>query len=179
VAVFRIQIDEFERYHAKDGVPPIFSVLAQTEREKPDTARDEILDKLFDSPSRAMSLDLIEEYLQQQLSHVLKLAVDRIDRERTLGTMGLDSLMALELIRRINAGLKLALPATVAFNYPSIRQLATHILQKLALDTSNASTAEPVTKAQAPSFASIYADNVSEQDVLNELMMPDGAAYEQ
>jgi NADPH:quinone reductase-like Zn-dependent oxidoreductase/acyl carrier protein len=178
-AVFRLQLDEFERYHAKDGVPSIFSVLARTERGKPDTGRDEIFDKLLGAPSRAMRLDLIEEYLQQQLSHVLKLAVDRIDRERTLGTMGLDSLMALELIRRINTGLKLALPATVAFNYPSIRQLAAHILQKLALDTGNASETEPVAKVQASPFASTYVDAVSEQDALNELMMPDRAAYEQ
>jgi acyl carrier protein len=180
LAVFRLNVEEFERSHAEDGIPPIFSVLANTggTSVRVSTAEAAILDDLVRASSRNMRMDILEGYLQQQLSHVLKLAVDRIDRERTLGTMGLDSLMALEFIRRINAGLGLALPATAAFNYPSIRQLASHILQKLSLDAAGTSDFAPIAEAPAVPLASIYIEDVSEEEAIDALMKPDGAAYE-
>ena len=40
-------------------------------------------------------------HLQEVLGRVLKLATRKIDRERPLGSMGLDSLMGLEFVRRL------------------------------------------------------------------------------
>ena len=64
---------------------------------------------------------------------MLKLATRKIDRERPLGSMGLDSLMGLEFVRRLSNALEIPVPATVVFNYPTIQQLASHFLRRLQL----------------------------------------------
>jgi myxalamid-type polyketide synthase MxaE and MxaD len=66
---------------------------------------------------------------------------------KPLRAMGLDSLMALELRNRLEASLDLRLPATLAFNYPTVARMASHLLEKLALPD-----AAPAEGAAAPSL---------------------------
>ena len=47
--------------------------------------------------------------------------------------MGIDSLMTLELRNRLEATLKLSLPATLVFNYPTVTALAGHLAEKMGL----------------------------------------------
>ena len=50
-----------------------------------------------------------------------------------LPDIGMDSLMAVELRNRLEASLKCALPATLAFEYPTIEALADHLLADVLL----------------------------------------------
>jgi acyl carrier protein len=118
----------------------------------------------------------MEGYLEEQLSKVLKLSQNRIDRERTLGAMGLDSLMALEFVRRLNAGLGTALPATVAFNYPTIRQLSAHLLQKLQFDKIQPSIESPSVEIEADVSIDASIGELSEEEALRALMEGDSVA---
>ena len=117
-------------------------------------------------------------YLQEQLGAVLKLPTERIDRDRPFGTMGLDSLMALEFTRRVNAGLGTTLPATAAFNYPSVRQFSTLLLGKLGF--AEESTVEESIRPPAigASFSSTAINKLSEDEALRELIEADGGAHE-
>ncbi|MDO9176097.1 MAG: acyl carrier protein, partial [Actinomycetota bacterium] len=65
-----------------------------------------------------------------------------------LKAMGLDSLMALELRNRLEHATGLTLPATVAWNYPTVAILGAHLagLMGIALDEPKAATA-PATDA--------------------------------
>jgi acyl carrier protein len=64
---------------------------------------------------------------------VLKLAASRIDRNKSLRTLGLDSLMALELRNRLERSLGLTLPATLVWNYPTVAALAPHLAGRLSI----------------------------------------------
>ena len=48
--------------------------------------------------------------------------------------MGVDSLMALELRNRLESAVERALPATLAWNYPTIEQLTAHLDAEVAPD---------------------------------------------
>jgi len=84
------------------------------------------------APGRERRL-LLETYLQAQLAQVLKLTPSRIDVHKAVRTMGLDSLMALELRTCLEASLGLTLPATVIWNYPTIATLATHLADMMSI----------------------------------------------
>ena len=45
---------------------------------------------------------------------------------------GMDSMSSMELRKRLSANFKLELPATVAFDFPSIHTLAGHISSQLS-----------------------------------------------
>ena len=53
-------------------------------------------------------------------------------RRRPLGTMGLDSLMAIELRNRLTSLLGRPLSATLTFNYPTVEALAAFLVAETA-----------------------------------------------
>ncbi|MGC3998940.1 MAG: SDR family NAD(P)-dependent oxidoreductase [Anaeromyxobacter sp.] len=69
----------------------------------------------------------LERIVRHAVGQALKLAPDRIDRTRTLGSMGLGSLLAMELRNRLESALGRSLPASLAFNYPTIAALVEHL----------------------------------------------------
>jgi acyl carrier protein len=74
-----------------------------------------------------------EDTVCAQLAPVLRVAPERIDRQRTMKAMGLDSLMALELRNRLEAASGLTLSATAAWNHPTVALLAEHLAGRLGI----------------------------------------------
>jgi NADPH:quinone reductase-like Zn-dependent oxidoreductase/acyl carrier protein len=95
---------------------------------------------------------LLESFLQEQVAHVLKQARNRIDVHKPFRTLGLDSLMALELRNRLEAGTGIALPATLVWNYPTVEALAPFLAERLdvALDETR-SQPKSADDSRAPS----------------------------
>ncbi|MET9359918.1 type I polyketide synthase [Streptomyces sp. NPDC006632] len=86
--------------------------------------------------------DLLRHYLEQQLTALLELPTGyRIDGHAAFSELGMDSLMVVGLRNRLQSDLDVALGSTVAFNYPTVEQLVGHLLQELALDTTDAADA--------------------------------------
>ncbi len=70
-------------------------------------------------------------YLRERLAAVLKLEPERIDPERPIDTMGLDSLMAIELKNTVETDLGRALPLAALLQGPTLEQLAGRMLDQL------------------------------------------------
>jgi acyl carrier protein len=96
----------------------------------------------------------MEDHLRLILAHILRLAPARIQAQTPLGALGLDSLVAVEFRNRLEISLDLRLSATLAWNYPTVRDLATHLLGKLDLlgepAASPSHVDEPARSAAAP-----------------------------
>ena len=69
-------------------------------------------------------LQMMESAVRDTAAQVLHVPPKRLDTRRPLGTMGLDSLMAIELRNRLEALLGRPLSATLAWNYPTVEALA-------------------------------------------------------
>jgi acyl carrier protein len=74
---------------------------------------------------------ILEAHLQQQVARVLRLPVSRLDVQRPLSTLGIDSLMAVELKNRIEGDLQLTLPLIQVIQGPSVAELAALLLAQL------------------------------------------------
>ena len=61
------------------------------------------------------------------MAATLKMQAGEIAPDREFGAMGLTSLLSLELRNRLERALGRALPATLAWNYPTIAALSTHL----------------------------------------------------
>ena len=170
--------EKFAEFHGPNGAPPVFSgLVAQTEAAVgAQSSRSEILEQLVTADSAKQRHEILESYLQEVLGRVLKLATRKIDRERPLGSMGLDSLMGLEFVRRLSSALQVAVPATVVFNYPTIKLMATHLLGRLQLGPSQeaAASAEKFVNTQMlhgkDEVVHGLFDDLSEEDALQALM---------
>ena len=170
-----IDASQFAEFHGLDKIPPAFSgLVSRTSNTDVASSRSEIVNSLTEADSIQQRQELLESYLQEVLGKVLKLATRKIDRERPLGSMGLDSLMGLEFVRRLSNALQIAVPATVVFNYPTIQQLALHLLRRLQLVSSDELHPDKAVHAAAlgskDGRVHTLADGLTEEDALQALV---------
>jgi acyl carrier protein len=69
-------------------------------------------------------VELLADHLRQHASVVLRLAPSKIDVEQPLITMGIDSLMAVELRNRVEKDLGVSIPLLQLVKGPSLSELA-------------------------------------------------------
>ena len=89
-----------------------------------------LTERLASAPAEERA-DIADAAVRRLVSEVLRLAESRIGDDQPFGTLGLDSLMAIELRNRLEAETGLSLSATLAWNYPTVRDLRTHVLTRV------------------------------------------------
>ena len=66
---------------------------------------------------------MLESAVRDAVGHVLKIPPARLDPRKTLGSLGLTSLMAIELRNRLENQVGRPLSATLAWNFPTIEAI--------------------------------------------------------
>ncbi len=80
----------------------------------------------------AKKKELLLGHVQQQAVQVLGIgSARRLDPQRRLFEMGMDSLMAVELQKRLQAGLNARLSKTVVFDYPTVQALTNYLARQI------------------------------------------------
>jgi len=126
----------------------------------------------------ALGRDELIRYFRDRVAEVLRLEPGRIDLERPLDSMGLDSLMAIELKSGVEADLRTSLPLTSLLEGPTITELAARTMERWA--EPSASALSSPTALLAPSRLDVVAHPASTgQRSLWTLhrRMPGDAAY--
>jgi acyl carrier protein len=70
---------------------------------------------------------MLERHIREQIAQVVRISPSRISAQMPLGTLGLDSLMALECRNRLETSLGVTLSATVVWNYPTLSSLVPYL----------------------------------------------------
>ena len=110
----------------------------------------------------------LERYLRTEIAAVLGLRDETIIDERTrLFDFGMDSLMAVELKNRIEAGLRCSVRATLLFDYPTIEVLIPYLLNDvLHLSTASAVEAMPPDSSMADTELEAKIDQFTSAELL-------------
>jgi NADP-dependent 3-hydroxy acid dehydrogenase YdfG len=140
-AVMHFDVERWCEAFPMFAARPLFALLREASRgsaapQAP--AAVSIRASLEEAPPSRRRRGLLESYIQQQVAHVLKLAPSRVELNRAFRTLGLDSLMGLELRNRLEAGTGTSLPATLVWNHPTVALLTTELARRMgiALDDS-------------------------------------------
>lgn len=147
VAVLPAGAARLVEHHARGQSNPVFRELMQA-ADRVTVADDEAAENLEQTSELEAALEraspksrraILLRNVQQAARKVMGLgAGERIDAQRPLIDLGLDSLMAVELRNTIGGIVNRKLPATLLFNYPSIGELVDHLLDDvLALGTAD------------------------------------------
>jgi acyl carrier protein len=122
-------------------------------------------------------VELLVKYLRDQVALILRSPVTKIVADRTLGSFGLDSLMAVELRNRLESDLEIKLSATLVWNYPTINQLSSFLASKLdtAPDVRAADieqTSQQAIISESDNIGKLLADinDLSDDEVLQSLL---------
>jgi len=149
VAAVPVNWKQYRQFHSADGESPLLSQLAGEQDGVPrQTGHPGEKRGILLAAEPAARLQLLRSYLSEQVARVLGLSASRLDLEQSLGNLGLDSLMAVELKNRIAVDLGVNVPMVKFLQGPSVTQAATQILDQIAAETSVPST--PPAPAAAP-----------------------------
>lgn len=75
--------------------------------------------------------EILQTYLTEQVAGMFEPALPEIDPLQLLSTLDLDSLKAVELTLRLERDLGLDLPPSLLWSYPTIADLASHLVEKI------------------------------------------------
>ena len=120
-------------HSAGNSAPRTFLQLIPTNRAGASSPVESVREKLLAIPAGARRRAALEAHLQEKLAAVLKTPVARVDPVKPFGSMGMDSLTALDFVRRLAASTSLPLSATIVFNYPTIQILAREIAKRMEI----------------------------------------------
>ncbi len=91
---------------------------------------------LLAAESEPQRRSVLGSYLQQQVSQVLGMSATRFDEQTPLASLGLDSLMAVELKNRIETNLGVQLPIATLLQSPKIGELVEELLAQVTTPAS-------------------------------------------
>ncbi|MRG94790.1 type I polyketide synthase [Polyangium spumosum] len=133
VAVARMDVQQWLEANPHMARSPFFSDLPRRPAS-PELVKGggDFLDSLRSAPPEAR-LGQLEEHVLARVGQVLQLDPSRIDRDAPFSSVGMDSLMALELRNRLEPDLGLKLAPTLLFAYPTPAALVEHLLDRLGL----------------------------------------------
>nr|AYM54553.1 polyketide synthase [Racemicystis crocea] len=107
------------------------SPLVQESRTMARAASRPELQSALRKAAPAERRQLIEPFVREQVAAVLRLDAARIDPSMPLRSLGIDSIMGLELRNRLESGLGLQLSATLVWTYPTVAALSEHLAGEL------------------------------------------------
>jgi thioester reductase-like protein len=130
------------------GAPPLLTKFADSASSQQDGAGDELRKAVLETPAEKR-IDLLAASFRSRLARVMEVEPEKVDIEQPLNTMGLDSLMAIELKNAIERSLRITLPIARFLEGPSLRKLAEYSLEALDIDGAgkSAAAAEPAQPA--------------------------------
>ncbi|GHO83339.1 type I polyketide synthase [Dictyobacter formicarum] len=190
VGVLKLDWQLLAQYYTQIADLPLVRHLidapSSQEQNASATTNGAILDTIRTAPSEQWQA-ILENYLRTQVASVLRLPPERLDSEQPLTTLGLDSLMAIELKNRMEGELAIRIPIVTFLQGPSIAQFAYQVRQQLAetivvspavsdsAPTSTETHTNEVESAREAERLLAQLDQLSDQDVdaLLVQMMPE------
>jgi NAD(P)-dependent dehydrogenase (short-subunit alcohol dehydrogenase family) len=140
-AVFRLGV---ARHLARLGSVPRFLERLAPQTEAPVADRPDDVGRRIGTLPAAERRDRLSEYVRLQVAKVLgTYSAASVDPGKGFWSMGMDSLLSLQLRNRLQSELNCRLPATLTMNYPNVNALVEHLGRTLDLFSSAPAAARP------------------------------------
>lgn len=177
ITVMNMDWKAFTRSLRGQIISPFYANLVHEEVPVATNVKEEgsvVIRQLREAPGNQRRRMLLN-HIREQAGLVMGLPTSVLsDTRQPLNTMGLDSLMAVELRNALGRSTGQTLPATLIFDYPTLDALTDHLLNDvLKLGEIAAPTPEPVaSQSNGTHEVASLSDDEAEALLLEELMKP-------
>ena len=110
----------------------------------------------------------LEDHVRALVARVLRQDAARIDVGKPFRTLGLDSLLGLELRTRLESSFEVRVPATLVWNYPNVSALARELARRAEIPLDE--PAPPVAPAQPAPALPVEAESTATAASLEEML---------
>jgi acyl carrier protein len=147
-----------ETRRARPFLSRLGAVAAPARQEVPSGSSPVLAARLAAAPA-GMRQELIVEFVRHEVAAVLGLDQSRpVPLDTGLFELGMDSLMSVELKRRLERGTGRSLPSTLTFNYPSVSALAGFLERELSTGLPEAPAALSAAGTEPAALPSVGED---------------------
>lgn len=152
VGVMRVNWAQQRKMFVADTVPPKFARLYEEAASETaaSTAEGVPTRKALLAVAPEQRKQLMQEMLRDKVARVLGSAAGKLDIDKPLTEVGLDSLMAVELRNWIESDLRLNLPIVELMRGPSVARLADILLEQISAADAPSPPASPAPAIPAP-----------------------------
>lgn len=138
-----------------------FSLVARDAGQREETTSSGDIRRLLSEKSAEEGAQLIRRLIAEEVAQVLGLSVEQIALDRSVQSMGLDSLMAVELATGLEQRIGVRLSAMMLQDSPTVEQIAERVLARLSGDARE----ENADNAMLTELARRHAENLTENEV--------------
>ena len=124
------------------------------------------------SPEERQSL--MENYLREQIAKVLRTAPEKIEKDRPLNELGLDSLMAVELLHLIENQLSVAIPTGQLMGGPTVSKLAVVLVDNITGGESGISKSAGSNRPDEPETANHDSEFIKDCELDPDIRIAEG-----
>ncbi|HVD77687.1 MAG TPA: type I polyketide synthase, partial [Vicinamibacteria bacterium] len=146
VAVMPVDWHDWREVHRAAAGSPLLANFADEEPAVTDAGpRSTVTAAMLLATGLEERQQVLNAHLRQEVARVLGLSASKLDVNQPLSTLGIDSLMAVELKNRIETDLKVSVPLIKVIQGPSVAELTALLLGLLAgVDASLAEAPAPI-----------------------------------
>ncbi|MEU5274081.1 type I polyketide synthase [Streptomyces hygroscopicus] len=123
----------------------LFAPLTPGDGTPAATGGDDIRARLAALPAGPARRTALESYLAEHIRTVLRLSSSTLDPQTPLGSLGFDSLLAMELRVRLETGLNIKLASNFVWRHPTVAALAAGLAEHMGLELTPHQAASPAT----------------------------------
>lgn len=165
IGVVPLDVRQWGAFHQSALSSPRFARLKQqSDADAPSAGDGELRLRIMQTPFAQRPL-LLADCLRGHVSHVLRIPEAELDLDAPLTSLGLDSLMGLELRNRLESALGARVKATILWTYPTVRSLSEHLAKTLFPD-DDAMPKEPHSEVPAVQNPSDEVAQLDDQQLL-------------
>ncbi len=142
--------------YTKETIPPLYLMFADQKVEKAvkssATGKKITAGQLRPLPA-ADRLNLVAEFLRQEIARILGVSAAKLELDKPLNTMGIDSLLAIELKNSVESRLDVSLPIATLLEGPPILVMAADMVEQLVsapAEEAEKSTLQEIDETQHP-----------------------------
>lgn len=133
IGVFDVDWQKWAETNVKSKRSSRFQKIFQQELPGKKTGKETALVRQLLALEEKERQQLLEKLMKEELAKVLKLEPEKIDINRKINLLGIDSIMAAELGRALINTLKLEISPVIFLSGPTVRQVVTLIAKKITV----------------------------------------------
>lgn len=168
VGAFRFDLGKWQNAYLTAAKNPFFEALRGDIEESADNQSASYLEALKGLESEEAQKDSIEQKLKELVGGVVKKAADKINIKTPFKSLGIDSLMSIQLKNKLEGTFEIPISVTSFWTYSNIRDYTKFLIEELALEGESESTPEVVEVAvpqQEEIIEEISVDDISDDDI--------------
>lgn len=137
IGIFKFDVQKWQQNYSTAKNNPYFSLLTDSKDDKTTTVLSNYIDELKLINDKTELEHQIEQKIKETLAKVTKISIDKISTRSTFKSLGIDSLMSIQLKNQLEQIFEIKLSVTAFWTHATIKAYAKFLIDKLNFDKEN------------------------------------------